>query len=104
MFLQQILLSNLKKISITPSSDLEKCVEQIGTDYVISWRPNPAEMVCCGFNEDRIRKIIREGLEITKGCQVEINLKDIITVQGEPQRLRRWVEIVREEIDATYSA
>jgi len=30
---------------------------------------------------------------------VDITLKDIETVQGDPTRLRRWVEVVREVIE-----
>ncbi len=35
---------NLRNIVVTPRADVRRCAEQIGTDYVISWRPNPADM------------------------------------------------------------
>lgn len=91
---------NLRTIAVTPVADVAKCAEQIGSDYAISWRPNPADMVCCGFNEKLIRKIIGEGLAAFKAnnCNVHINLKDISTVQGDPNRLKLWTKIVREEI------
>ena len=90
---------NLRIIAVTPRADVRKCAEQIGTDYVLSWRPNPADMVCCQFDESLIRRIIRSGLEASRGCRVHIHLKDIETVQGDPGRLARWVKIVRQVVD-----
>lgn len=89
-------LKNLRSIAVTPVADVGKCAEQIGTNYVLSWRPNPTDMVCCGWDEKHIRTIIREGLEAGKDCFVHIHLKDIETVEGDPSRLLRWVKIVRE--------
>jgi len=92
-------IPNLRIIAVTPRADVRRCAEQIGADYVVSWRPNPADMVCCQFDEGLIRRILREGLQASRGCRVHIHLKDIETVQGEPDRLARWVRIVREETD-----
>jgi len=90
-------IPNLRQIAVTPVADVAKCAEQIGTDYVMSWRPNPADMVCCGFDEGRIRRIISDGLAKTQGGRVHIHLKDVETLEGEPERLANWVKIVREE-------
>jgi hypothetical protein len=92
-------IPNLRIIAVTPSADLAACSEQIGTDYVISWRPSPTDMVCAGLDEDRVRRVIGQGLEATRGCLMHIQLKDVETVEGEPDRLARWVQIVRETID-----
>jgi hypothetical protein len=89
-------LSSLRCIAVAPSADLALCAEQIGTDYVMSWRPNPTDMVCAGWDEDRVRRVIRQGLEVSRGTHVHVCLKDIETVQGNLQRLARWTEIARE--------
>jgi hypothetical protein len=86
---------NLRRISVTPVADPAKCAEQIGTDYIISWRPNPADMICCGFDPDKIKRVVRRAMEGMKGCHVDINLKDVQTVGGKPELLRDWVQIVR---------
>lgn len=93
-------MPNLRIIAIAPRANLARCAEQIGTDYVMSWRPNPTDMVCAGFDEPAIRRTIREGLRICKGLRVHLHLKDIETVEGEPDRLRKWVGIVRQEAGA----
>jgi hypothetical protein len=89
-------IPNLRIIAVAPLANVRRCAEQIGKDYVISWRPNPTDMVCCGFDEDRIRRQIREGLSAMKGCHVQIHLKDIETVEGDYDRLAKWTRIVRE--------
>jgi len=94
-------VKNLKQISVTPAADLEKCAEQIGSDYVISWRPNPTDHVCATFDRDRVRRQIAEGRDVLAkhGCHYEINLKDVLTVRGDRERPREWVEIVRSVIE-----
>jgi len=89
-------IKNLRVIGVAPSADVKKCAEQIGRDYVMSYRPNPAP-VCAGFSENQIRHEIREGLAASKGCNVHIQLKDISTVQGDPTRLKKWTDIARQE-------
>jgi len=91
-------IPNLRRIAVAPRANLRRCAEQIGTDYVISWRPNPAETVSCGFDPDHIRKTTHEALEITRGQHIDITLKDVETVEGHPERLGEWVKIVREVI------
>ncbi|MBA4388467.1 MAG: hypothetical protein C0404_10835 [Verrucomicrobia bacterium] len=92
-------IKNLRSIAVTPTADLGQCVEQIGRDYIVSWRPNPTDMVCTGWDESRIRRILSEGFAICKDSYMHINLKDIETLQEEPDRLQRWIRIVREELD-----
>ena len=82
-----------------PLADLKKGCAQIGTDYIVSWRPNPA-MVSSGFDEQQIRKTIRQGLKDSAGCHVEIMLKEMMTVQGDLSRLFKWTEIARQEAEA----
>ncbi len=88
-------IPNLRRIGVTPVANVRKCAEQIGRDYVLSWKPNPAT-ICCGFDPDEIRRMLRQGLEEAKGCNVDIMLKDISTVQGHPERLKDWTRIARE--------
>lgn len=92
-------IPNLRIIAVAPRADVRRCAEQIKADYVFSWRPSPAEQICCQFDEAFIRRSIREGLEAARGCRVHIHLKDIETVQGEPDRLARWSRLAREVAD-----
>ncbi|MBD3182797.1 hypothetical protein GF312_10930 [Candidatus Poribacteria bacterium] len=92
-------IPNLRRIAVAPSADVWKCAEQIGQDYVISYRPNPSQMICCGFDPGLIRKVIKDAMEACKGCHVDITLKDVQTVENKPENLREWVKIVRDVSD-----
>ena len=90
-------ITNLRRVAVTPWADAEECAAQLTDQYVISWRPHPAEMVTNGFDPGRIAGIIRRHKEIFEGygCYWEINLKDFITVEHDATRLKQWVDAVR---------
>jgi hypothetical protein len=73
-------IPNLRKILAGPLADLQKTVEGVGTDYIVSWRPNPAIMVACGFDRESVRRQIREAVATARGCHIEIILKELLTV------------------------
>jgi len=95
-------ISNLRRIGVSPFADVAKCAEQIGKDYIFSYRPSPADMVSYGFDPDRIRRILKHDLEAAKHCHVDITLKDVETVQNDPERIRNWVAVARRVIDEVY--
>ena len=88
-------IPNLRRIGITPTADIARCAEQIGDSYVFAWRPNPA-VICAFYDRNVIKKQLTEGLKMSKGCHVDVMLKDISTLQGEPERLREWIKIAKE--------
>ncbi|MFI3324726.1 MAG: hypothetical protein R3Y35_00970 [Clostridia bacterium] len=94
-------LSNLRRIAVTPFSDAKKCAEQIGKDYVASWRPNPSSAIAQGINEDFIRKDMRKHFDIftANNCVFDITLKDVETQSGNPNAIKIWTDIVRDEIE-----
>ena len=98
-------IPNLHTIGIAPAANLESCATQIQNDFVISWRPNPAEVLSCNFDEKYIVEYISKRLSILKEntCTVEISLKDIVTVQNDMSRFSRWTEIVKKSIEKIWS-
>jgi len=96
-------IPNIRRISVALTADVPKCAEQIGTDYVLSYRPSPTDMVGYGFDPDRIRGILRRDLEACRESHVDITLKDVETVQGDPNRVRNWVKIAREVINECWT-
>jgi len=42
-------IPNLRRIAVSPFADVVRCAEQIGRDYVLSYRPSPADMVSYGL-------------------------------------------------------
>ncbi|HRR79020.1 MAG TPA: hypothetical protein P5532_05415 [Planctomycetota bacterium] len=53
-----------------------------------------------GFDEGRLRSYIRHACEATRGCVVEMILKDTHTCENHPERFTRWTEIAREVAEA----
>ena len=91
-------IPNLRRIAVAPSANVARCAEQIARDYVMSYRPSPADMVSYGFDAARIRNIISRDLQACRRCHVDITLKDVETVEKDPDRVRRWVQLTREII------
>ncbi|HEY0868292.1 MAG TPA: hypothetical protein VGE01_12975 [Fimbriimonas sp.] len=90
----------LRRVSVSPWCDQEFMAEALGRDVIFSRKPNPV-LVCTNFDEDLIRRDLRHTVETASGCNLEIILKDTHTVQNEPWRITRWVEIALEEAART---
>ena len=91
-------IPNLRRIAVSPMADVAKCAAQIGQDYVLSYRPSPTEMVGYGFDPEKVRTLLNRDLDACGDCHVDITLKDVETVQHDPDRVRRWVDVTREVI------
>jgi hypothetical protein len=92
-------ISNLARVSVSPWADQEFMAAELGTDVVYSRKPNPVQVSTMSFDEDAIRADLRKTVDIAGECRLEIVMKDVHTVNGDPRRLPRWVEIAREEVD-----
>jgi len=95
-------ISNLRRVAVTPWADDEECAQVLRDRYVISWRPNPAEMITNGFDEDRITRIVKRAKAIYEkyNCFWEVNLKDFLTVEHDVGRLEKWVTTVRRALES----
>ncbi len=89
-------IPNLRKISMSPWADVDEMVKKTEARFVLSHKPNPAIFSGNNWNADFARKQIEEVLEKTKGCVVEIIMKDISTVSYKAQNLWEWAKIAKE--------
>jgi hypothetical protein len=89
-------IPRLRKISMSPWADVEAMVERTNGKYVLSHKPNPAVFVTDPWNPEQAKNNLVAVLEKTKGCTVEIIMKDISTVRYKPQRLWEWSEIAMD--------
>ena len=94
-------IKNLRRVGVSPFADVKQCAEQIGGDYIVSYRPNPATFIAKGIHEDYIRSELRKQLDILhrNGCYVEVEYKDVETVNHDPNAMGRLIQITREELD-----
>lgn len=89
-------IPRLRRISMSPWVDVREAAEKLGKRAIFSWKPNPSFMASDTWEEDYIRKTIKDALEKTKDCVIEVILKDIHTCRNKPERIYNWVRIAKE--------
>ena len=96
--------ANLRKVSITPWADPVVAADQIGSDFVLAGKPNPAFVNSRSFNPAPVREEMNRFMEACKrnGTTCEFVLKDISTIANRTENLTRWIETVEEVVDNYY--
>lgn len=94
-------IPNLARVSVSPWADEASMAAACGRSVVYSRKPNPALVSTARFDEEAIRADLRRTLTVAAGCRLEIIMKDVHTLNNEPGRLARWVEMARDVIAAT---
>lgn len=94
-------IPNLARVSVSPWADQGFMARELGRRYVFSRKPNPSMISTARMDEGAIRADLRATLELARGCRLEIVMKDVHTLNDEPGRLARWVQLAREEIAAS---
>ncbi|HEY5563362.1 MAG TPA: hypothetical protein VIK72_16710 [Clostridiaceae bacterium] len=88
----------IRRIAVSPWANQEIMAEKLGKNYIFSRKPNPST-ICISFNEEEIRKDLRKTFQIAGNGVLEVIMKDTHTVQNQPWKISRWVEIAREELN-----
>ncbi len=89
-------VKNLRRISMSYWIDIDKAVEAVGTDYVFSYKPTPAVFAWDNWDPEPARANLQTVLEKTRGCRVELIMKDVSTVRHDPRRLWEWSALALE--------
>lgn len=96
-YLQKV--PRLRRVSVSPWANIADMAEKLQDRYIFSMKPRPTDLATSAFDEDKIRADLREALRLTRDCRVEVIMKDNHTINNDPQRVVRWVQIAREEAD-----
>jgi hypothetical protein len=96
-------IPNVRKISISPWSNVERSADAIGGDYVMSRKPNPALFAMDGWEPDAAERELRASVEACRrsGTPIELILKDVSTIRGRRDRLEAWVAIAMKVAEST---
>lgn len=86
---------NLRRITISPWSNINYSAEQCQKNIVIQIRPMPSE-VLMHFSEDDMRKDLVQKMEAAGDTIFDFCLQDIETVSGRPEILNTWTRIAKE--------
>jgi hypothetical protein len=92
-------IPRLRRVSMSPWIDLDRAVQAVGRDYIFSYKPNPAVFAWSDWNLDQARKDLVKALEKTRGCVVEVIMKDISTCRHEPRRIWEWCEMAMQVVE-----
>ena len=90
-------IKNVRKISISPWANIDESADNMGKDYVLSLKSNPA-FIASAVNEKEIRGQIEKAVQACKrnGSPLEIILKDVSTVSSKLESLDHWNRIAME--------
>jgi hypothetical protein len=89
-------IPRIRRISISPWADVEKCAAKLGRKAIFSWKPHPG-MIAGDYSPTRIREYIRKAVAAARGCVFEMILKDTHTCDNRPERFDTWSRIAMEE-------
>ncbi len=92
-------LENLGRVSISPWCNEEKMGEMLrGKNIVYHRKPAPQYLgVGTKLDEDAFRAHICKTVDAAKGCNLEFTQRDVYTIGHDIEKVKRYVEIVREE-------
>jgi len=89
-------IPNLRKISVSAWVDSERAVSEIGGDYVMSQKPNPAVFSGPNYAAEQAKAELLAFEERSKGLNVEYIMKDVSTLGYHPRRLWEWERMVMD--------
>ena len=88
-------IPNLRSVSISGWSNLQKTAEMLGKDYVYSRKPTPAYISGANPDWDLLEKDMKNTCRAAKDCNVEILFRDVYTTDGDRSRLAKWVDMTK---------
>lgn len=92
---------NLRKITVSPFAKQQEAFEKMGSQYIVSFKPNSTYL---NLDPSEGERRLREEMENvcrwarTYNCNVEIIMKTIINLNHEPERLWRWCDMAAEVV------
>ncbi len=89
-------LNNLRRVSVSPWCNQEIMAQELGQEIGFCRKPNPAIISTEAWDEEAMREDIRSTLRAAAGCRLEFAMKDVHTLNNQPWRLGRWVQLARE--------
>ena len=94
-------MKTVRSISASPWTNVERQSEEMGGDFAMMRKPNPAFVASGSPDIDSVKKETRQTLAACRrnGTPVAFVLKDITTVRGRVECLTEWTELVKTEIE-----
>jgi hypothetical protein len=88
-------IPNLRSVSVSGWSDLQKTADLLGRNCVYSRKPVPAHISGASVNWDLLEKDMKNTYAAARDSHIEILFRDVYTIAGDRTRLRRWVDMTK---------
>ncbi|MGN1025533.1 MAG: hypothetical protein ACI4P4_03920 [Faecousia sp.] len=94
-------VKNLGKVSISPWCNEEVMGERLrGRDVTYLRKPTPNLIgLTSQLDEDAVRTHFRKTVQAARGCTLEIVQRDVYRICNTPDKVRRYVELIRQECE-----
>ena len=89
----------LRRVSCSAWVNVEAMAASLGDRYIFSYKPNPATLAVPEPDWESVRTGLRDTLEKTRGCLVELIMKDNHSLAHRPENVVNWCRIAREEAE-----
>jgi hypothetical protein len=76
--------------------DPARGAEGLGDRFIFSYKPNPAIIGMEAWDRALARSVLKDALDKTRGCVVEVIMKDLHECRGEPWRMWEWMDMAME--------
>ena len=95
---------NLRKITVSPFAHQQEAFEKMGSDYIVSFKPNSVYLTLEPMGEKELRTEMENVCKWAReyNNSVEIVMKTIITLNHDPTRLWKWCDMAAEVIRNNY--
>ena len=90
-------MPNVRMVSVSPWTDLEEAVHEIGDRYVLNWRVNPSKILSA-MDPLQMRQEIEEGMGIAGHTCINVVYQDIETLNGRPDHLKTWASVAKDVV------
>lgn len=97
-------LDNLRKLSISAWCNEEYMGDQLQNRNIIYHRKPSANYIGLGnvLDEQGVAKHIAKTVAAARGCKLEISQRDVYTINHDISKVKRYVEIIRNECEKHY--
>ena len=89
----------LRRVSCSAWAKLEKMAGFLQDQFILSLKPAPSVLATPHPDWEAIRAYLHKAIELTRGCRLEIIMKDNHTLAGRPQNAFDWVKIAKQEAE-----
>ncbi len=93
-------IPNLRKVSVSPWCDEEMMGERLRGGKVAYLRKPTPNLIGIGetLDEEAAHAHIRKTAIAARGCRLEVIQRDVYSINKDPGKVRRFVDIIREEL------